>query len=66
MITSDACSDYSKEFFTSFLKREILNNLFFETKEDTDGTCNVTFPSWRNDINKKSFYLAFMYITQII
>ena len=31
---------------------KILNNLFFETKEDTDGTCNVTFPSWRNDINK--------------
>ncbi len=31
---------------------KILNNLFFETKENTDGTCNVTIPSWRNDINK--------------
>ena len=30
---------------------KILNNLFFETKENTDGTCNVTIPSWRNDIN---------------
>ena len=30
----------------------ILNNLLFETKENTDGTCNVTIPSWRNDINK--------------
>ena len=31
---------------------KILNNLFFETKENTDGTCKVTIPSWRNDINK--------------
>ena len=31
---------------------KVLNNLFFETKENTDGTCQVTIPSWRNDINK--------------
>ena len=31
---------------------KILNNLLFETKENKDGTCNVTIPSWRNDINK--------------
>ena len=31
---------------------KILNDLFFETKENTDGTCKVTVPSWRNDINK--------------
>ena len=31
---------------------KILNNLFFETKENTDGICKVTIPSWRNDINK--------------
>jgi phenylalanyl-tRNA synthetase beta chain len=31
---------------------KILNNLFFETKENTDGACKVTIPSWRNDINK--------------
>ena len=31
---------------------KILNDLFFETKEKTDGTCKVTVPSWRNDINK--------------
>src|SRR6056300_351757 len=31
---------------------KILNNLFFETKENTDGTCEVTIPSWRNNINK--------------
>ena len=31
---------------------KILNNLFFETEENKDGTCNVTIPSWRNDINK--------------
>lgn len=31
---------------------KILNNLFFETKENKDGTCKVTIPSWRNDINK--------------
>ena len=31
---------------------KILNNLFFETKENTDGTCDVTIPSWRNDIHK--------------
>jgi phenylalanyl-tRNA synthetase beta chain len=30
----------------------ILNNLFFETKENTNGTCDVTIPSWRNDIHK--------------
>ena len=31
---------------------KILNNLFFETKDNKDGTCNVTIPSWRNDIKK--------------
>jgi phenylalanyl-tRNA synthetase beta chain len=31
---------------------KILNNLLFETEENKDGTCNVTIPSWRNDINK--------------
>ena len=31
---------------------KILNNLFFETKENTAGTCDVIIPSWRNDINK--------------
>ena len=31
---------------------KILNNLFFETEENKDGTCNVTIPSWRNDINE--------------
>ena len=31
---------------------KILNNLFFETKENTDGTYKVTIPSWRNDIHK--------------
>jgi phenylalanyl-tRNA synthetase beta chain len=31
---------------------KILNNLFFETKENIDGTYKVTIPSWRNDINK--------------
>ena len=31
---------------------KILNNLFFETEENKDGTCKVTIPSWRNDINK--------------
>ena len=31
---------------------KILNNLLFETKDNKDGTCNVTIPSWRNDIKK--------------
>jgi len=31
---------------------EILNNLYFETQNNQDGTCNVTIPSWRNDIKK--------------
>ena len=31
---------------------KILNNLLFEIKENKDGTCDVTIPSWRNDINK--------------
>ena len=31
---------------------KILNNLFFETKDNKDGTCNVTIPTWRNDIKK--------------
>ena len=31
---------------------KILNNLLFETEESKDGTCIVTIPSWRNDINK--------------
>jgi phenylalanyl-tRNA synthetase beta chain len=30
----------------------ILSNLLFETEENKDGTCKVTIPSWRNDINK--------------
>ena len=31
---------------------KILNNLFFETKNNKDGTCNVAIPSWRNDIKR--------------
>ncbi len=31
---------------------KILNNFLFETKNNKDGTCNVTIPSWRNDIKK--------------
>jgi phenylalanyl-tRNA synthetase beta chain len=31
---------------------KILSNLLFETEENKDGTCRVTIPSWRNDINK--------------
>ena len=31
---------------------KILNNLLFETKDNKDGTCTVTIPSWRNDIKK--------------
>ena len=31
---------------------KILNNLFFEIKENTARTCDVIIPSWRNDINK--------------
>ena len=31
---------------------KILNNLYFETQNNQDGTCNVTIPSWRNDIKK--------------
>ena len=31
---------------------KILNNLLFETKNNKDGTCDVTIPSWRNDIKK--------------
>ena len=31
---------------------KILNNLHFKTEENNDGTCNITIPSWRNDINK--------------
>ena len=31
---------------------KILNNLLFETKENKNGICYVTVPSWRNDINE--------------